>query len=213
VSVTCISLRHSSQSLARSNSATKALGKLQHLDWKDAGEALGRPDLAGVMMPASKAKDMSSTFPQPSIKVEDNWNEVCPTTFLHGSIYSPIFLTVYCLRCGSDPYEILAYGPVWLNTVVVQLLHFMCIIIMLFLQSHCRKVVASLTKWPLPKPHPQPLVLVRAQAERPSGVYSHVSGDNQRETGAQSQPVSQPTPSGDPVTYLLARRCVGAIQC
>ncbi|KAF8610399.1 PARP-domain-containing protein [Ceratobasidium sp. AG-I] len=55
--------------------ATKALGKLQHLKWKDAGEALGRPDMAGVMMPAGKAKDMSSTFPKPSVKVEDNWNE------------------------------------------------------------------------------------------------------------------------------------------
>ncbi|QRW00536.1 poly(ADP)-ribose polymerase PARP protein [Ceratobasidium sp. AG-Ba] len=55
--------------------ATKALGKLQHLDWKDAGEALGRPDMAGVMMPSGKAKDMSHTFPKPSVKVEDNWNE------------------------------------------------------------------------------------------------------------------------------------------
>ncbi|KAG8746593.1 hypothetical protein FRC10_004445 [Ceratobasidium sp. 414] len=55
--------------------ATKALGKLQHLDWKDAGEALGRPDMAGILMPTDKAKDMSSTFPQPSVKVEDNWNE------------------------------------------------------------------------------------------------------------------------------------------
>ncbi|KAF8710590.1 hypothetical protein RHS03_02283, partial [Rhizoctonia solani] len=55
--------------------ATKAMGKLQHPDWKDAGEALGRQDMAGVMMPAGKAKDVSSTFPQPSVKVEDNWNE------------------------------------------------------------------------------------------------------------------------------------------
>ncbi|KAG8707140.1 hypothetical protein FRC09_002008 [Ceratobasidium sp. 395] len=55
--------------------ATKALGKLQHPEWKDAGEALGRPDMAGVLMPAGKAKDMSSTFPKPSVKVEDNWNE------------------------------------------------------------------------------------------------------------------------------------------
>ncbi|KAG9073883.1 hypothetical protein FRC06_011089, partial [Ceratobasidium sp. 370] len=55
--------------------ATKALGKLQHLDWKDAGDALGRSDLAGVLMPTGKAKDMSSTFPKPSVKVEDNWNE------------------------------------------------------------------------------------------------------------------------------------------
>ncbi|CEL52142.1 poly [Rhizoctonia solani AG-1 IB] len=55
--------------------ATKAMGKLQHPDWKDAGEALGRPDMAGVMMPAGKAEDVSSTFPTPTVKVEDNWNE------------------------------------------------------------------------------------------------------------------------------------------
>jgi hypothetical protein len=84
-------LHRGSQFLPRSNSATKALGKLQHLDWKDAGEALDRPDLAGVMMPSGKAKDMSSTFPQPSIKVEDNWNEVRLITPLHGSIYSRVF--------------------------------------------------------------------------------------------------------------------------
>jgi hypothetical protein len=52
------------------------MGKLQHPDWKDAGEALGRPDMAGVMMPAGKAEDVSSTFPTPTVKVEDNWNEV-----------------------------------------------------------------------------------------------------------------------------------------
>ncbi|EUC67320.1 poly(ADP)-ribose polymerase PARP protein, putative [Rhizoctonia solani AG-3 Rhs1AP] len=55
--------------------ATKAMGKLQHPDWKDAGEALGRPEMAGVMMPGGKAEDVSSTFPKPSVKVEDNWNE------------------------------------------------------------------------------------------------------------------------------------------
>ncbi|CAE6520139.1 unnamed protein product [Rhizoctonia solani] len=55
--------------------ATKAMGKLQHPDWKDAGEALGRPDMTGIMMPAGKAQDVSSTFPTPTVKVEDNWNE------------------------------------------------------------------------------------------------------------------------------------------
>ncbi|KAG8690265.1 hypothetical protein FRC11_012818, partial [Ceratobasidium sp. 423] len=55
--------------------ATKAMGKLQHPDWKDAGEALGRPDMVGVMMPGGKAQDVSSTFPKPTVKVEDNWNE------------------------------------------------------------------------------------------------------------------------------------------
>ncbi|CUA75523.1 poly [Rhizoctonia solani] len=55
--------------------STKAMGKLQHPDWKDAGEALGRPEMAGVKMPAGKAEDVSSTFPTPTVKVEDNWNE------------------------------------------------------------------------------------------------------------------------------------------
>ncbi|CAE6462858.1 unnamed protein product [Rhizoctonia solani] len=55
--------------------ATKAMGKLQHPNWKDAGETLGRPDMVGVMMPAGKAEDVSSTFPTPTVKVEDNWNE------------------------------------------------------------------------------------------------------------------------------------------
>ncbi|CAE6459082.1 unnamed protein product [Rhizoctonia solani] len=55
--------------------ATKAMGKLQHPNWKDAGDTLGRPEMAGVMMPAGKAEDVSSTFPTPTVKVEDNWNE------------------------------------------------------------------------------------------------------------------------------------------
>ena len=58
-------------------SATKALGKMQHEDWIDAGEALGRDDLKGVQMPGGRAKDLSHTFPRPSVKVEDIWNEVC----------------------------------------------------------------------------------------------------------------------------------------
>ncbi|KAH8928429.1 PARP-domain-containing protein [Atractiella rhizophila] len=55
--------------------ATKALGKLQHEDWIDAGDTLGRDDLKGCIMPGGKAKDLSSTFPRPSVKVEDCWNE------------------------------------------------------------------------------------------------------------------------------------------
>ncbi|KAI4294510.1 PARP-1-like protein [Schizophyllum commune Loenen D] len=55
--------------------ATKALGKMQHQDWTDAGEKLGRDDLRGVLMPGGHAKDLSSTFPRPSVKCEDNWNE------------------------------------------------------------------------------------------------------------------------------------------
>uniref|UniRef100_D8PU00 Poly [ADP-ribose] polymerase n=1 Tax=Schizophyllum commune (strain H4-8 / FGSC 9210) TaxID=578458 RepID=D8PU00_SCHCM len=55
--------------------ATKALGKMQHEDWADAGEKLGRDDLRGVLMPGGHAKDLSSTFPRPSVKCEDNWNE------------------------------------------------------------------------------------------------------------------------------------------
>ncbi|KAL1761238.1 PARP-1-like protein [Schizophyllum commune] len=55
--------------------ATKALGKMQHEDWTDAGEKLGRDDLRGVLMPGGHAKDLSSTFPRPSVKCEDNWNE------------------------------------------------------------------------------------------------------------------------------------------
>ena len=58
------------------HSATKALGKMQHEDWTDAGEKLGRDDLRGVLMPGGHAKDLSSTFPRPSVKCEDNWNEV-----------------------------------------------------------------------------------------------------------------------------------------
>lgn len=57
-------------------SATKALGKMQHEHWIDAGEALGRDDLKGVHMPGGQAKDLSSTFPRPSVKCEDIWNEV-----------------------------------------------------------------------------------------------------------------------------------------
>lgn len=55
--------------------ATKALGKMQHETWIDAGEALGRDDLKGVKMPGARARDLSHTFPRPSVKVEDIWNE------------------------------------------------------------------------------------------------------------------------------------------
>ena len=58
------------------HSATKALGKMQHEDWTDVGEKLGRDDLRGVLMPGGHAKDLSSTFPRLSVKCEDNWNEV-----------------------------------------------------------------------------------------------------------------------------------------
>jgi poly [ADP-ribose] polymerase 2/3/4 len=56
--------------------ATKALGKMQHEDWIDVGEKFGRDDLKGILMPGGRAKDLSSTFPRPSVKVEDIWNEV-----------------------------------------------------------------------------------------------------------------------------------------
>ena len=67
-------------------SATKALGKMQHEHWIDAGEALGRDDLKGVHMPGGRAKDLSSTFPRPSVKCEDVWNEV--GAFLYSNISS-----------------------------------------------------------------------------------------------------------------------------
>jgi poly [ADP-ribose] polymerase 2/3/4 len=49
---------------------------MQHEDWIDVGEKFGREDLKGILMPGGRAKDLSSTFPRPSVKVEDIWNEV-----------------------------------------------------------------------------------------------------------------------------------------
>jgi poly [ADP-ribose] polymerase len=68
-------------------SATKALGKMQHEHWIDAGEALGRDDLKGVHMPGGQAKDLSSTFPRPSVKCEDIWNEVGAFPYSNFSSY------------------------------------------------------------------------------------------------------------------------------
>ncbi len=68
-------------------SATKALGKMQHEHWIDAGDALGRDDLKGVHMPGGRAKDLSSTFPRPSVKCEDIWNEVGAFPYSKNSSY------------------------------------------------------------------------------------------------------------------------------
>ncbi len=81
---------------------------MQHESWIDAGEALGWDDLKGVKMPGGKAKDLSHTFPRPSVKVEDIWNEVCSAlpmtrTFLTGiSISSTMFLRfVFAISCSA----------------------------------------------------------------------------------------------------------------
>ena len=91
----------------RLSSATKALGKMQHEHWTDAGEALGRDDLKGVHMPSGKAKDLSSTFPRPSVKCEEIWNEVSGFPYLNLSSYS-LPLVVHRLRCQPDSNSISA---------------------------------------------------------------------------------------------------------
>jgi hypothetical protein len=45
------------------NRATKGVGLTQPVDWKDAGRALGHPELIGCHMPAGPGKDVSSLYP------------------------------------------------------------------------------------------------------------------------------------------------------
>ena len=80
---------------------------MQHEDWTDAGEKLGRDDLRGVLMPGGHAKDSSSTFPRPSVKCEDNWNEVRVLLVAHSRSREVAVLresgllmnlVVYCVR-------------------------------------------------------------------------------------------------------------------
>ena len=59
-------------------------------------------------MPGGKAKDLSHTFPRPSVKVEDIWNEVCyvlpitRATLTGISISSTMFLRfVFDISCSA----------------------------------------------------------------------------------------------------------------